>query len=129
MKNVIVSIFLITFIFGCSDSSITSPEVKSKFKKIAFDSLTEGQKETLTKTLDDATYLEGNYQSGNCPNMFVTKSKGEMCFMISNQEIQLFYNQKLIGILFNTTNDALLGPIIVIIDYKTEDIIGNVGRL
>ena len=50
-------------------------------------------------------------------------------FVAANPDIELKANQTLITVLFNTVDDPLLGPIIVVIDPEAKVVAGYVLRM
>lgn len=100
-----------------------------KYKEIAYNSLSEREKSTLTVDWQDAKIENGIYKKGQCENELIINDENRLCFFVNNENISLVEFQKLVAVIFNTTNDALLGPIIVIIDPEETRVIGGVGRL
>lgn len=114
---------------SCSDSDIISPEFEKEFKKIAYDSISESEKETIIINWEDAKITYGYYESGSCENTFVSNNNERMCFFNLTGPMSLSNWDKLVAVSFKTINDALLGPIIIILDFDRKETIGGVGRL
>ena len=130
MKTSISIIILLFYIIGCSDDSdILSPFDKFIYKKIAFNSLNEPSKESLTKDWRLAIVEQGKYQFDNNSHSLVINSEHNLHFILYDPDYELFENQLLVAVIFNTIHDPLLGPLIIIIDYKSKIVIGSVLRL
>jgi hypothetical protein len=129
MKSTIIFITIILTFLSCSDSDIISPELEKEFKKIAYDSISESEKETITINWTDAIITHGYYDTGSCKNIFVSDNNEKMCFFFLTGTISLSNRKKLVAVSFKTINDPLLGPIIRILDYNRKETIGGVGRL
>jgi len=128
MKRLILFCLPIVFLIGCSkDSSVLSPQVKTAYKDIAYNSLTAQEKSTLINP-DAALIDEGNYKYENKSHKIYINKDHIIYFSLTDTNTVLYDNQKLISVLFNTTQDALLGPIDVIIDPLTKQTIGQTLR-
>ena len=135
MKRLILFCLPIVFLIGCSkDSSVLSPQDKTAYKDIAYKSLTAQEKSTLINP-DTALIDEGNYKYENnalvilSPRHKIYIDKDHIIYFgLIDTSIVLVDNQKLISVLFNTTQDALIGPIDVIIDPFSNQAIGQVFR-
>jgi hypothetical protein len=93
-KMILVLIIIVVFSYCTKD---LSPKVSLyKFREIAWNSLSDRQRETVISDWMDA--------------------HTESCTYWEN-------NQKAICVIFNTTEDALLGPIIVYIDHNSLEVI------
>ena len=121
----ILSIVVIV-IFGCEDNEKDENELD--YRSIAYESLSDNEKETLLEDWREAEVIEGIFKEDACDYEFHGQSMGRLCFFLIVQEIELTDNQNLIAVSFHTIHDALLGPIIIIIDPNTELVIGTVGR-
>ncbi|MCB0732259.1 MAG: hypothetical protein KDC88_14640 [Ignavibacteriae bacterium] len=121
------SLTILTFllIVGCDDDSLNN----IIYKEIAYNSLSEREKSSLTVDWQDAKIENGIYKKGQCENEFISGNENRLCFFVKDENISLLEYQKLIAVIFNTNDDALLGPIIVIVDPEGPKVIGGVGRL
>lgn len=129
MKKILVVILFSLFLQYCSGDEITSPTDQLKYKQIAYNSLSDAEKASLTKDWQNSDYKDGNYRKDTCDNTFAANSGDKICFAKSDSTISLSLDQKLCAVIFNTTNDALLGPIIDIVDPQTEKTAGYALRL
>lgn len=110
----LVVVFLALFV-GCSKSSEEDSEkqLHSHIRKLAYDSLDENSKDTIIKwkTADVEEYndLEEHKIAGNKQTMDI---KGVNTFRV----------------IFKTTQDAFLGPIVVYLDQQNYNILGQEVR-
>ena len=114
-------------ILGCEDEYFDENEVD--YRLIAYESISDEEKTSILKDWREAELIGGIYKRDMCDNEFHGQSMGRLCFFLISQEIELFENQYLVAVIFPTTNDSLLGPIIVIVDPSSRLAIGMVGRL
>lgn len=129
MKTLLAIIFCICFVNCSDDSNPLSPGAEMNYREIAYASLSEGEKESLSKDWREADVIQGEYGKDSIDNNIVINSENKMYFFLSDTTVNLSNNQVLVAVSFNTVNDALLGPITVIIDPRKETVIGYVGRL
>jgi hypothetical protein len=130
MKKVIVLIMPFLFLAGCSENSdLLSPSGKMKYREIAYESLSENEKDEINSDWEKADVREGRYQSVNDSHSIIFDSDNRLYFILKDSNIRLGEFQILIIVSFNTIYDSLLGPITVIIEPKSEKVIGYVGRL
>ena len=118
-------LFLISLISCCNDNE---SEILD-YRLIAYNSLSEEEKETISEDWNNAEIIFGKYKSDVCEHALYSVDRGLMCFLLKDQNIQLEENQNLTAVIFNTINDSLLGPIIVVIDPVSESAVGSVLRL
>lgn len=98
-------IVLMLFSYGCNDIPETA---KQQFREIAWESLSKQAKETVTHNVDEASVnLNDAYRQ----------------FGEQNAE-----SVPAVSVRFNTTDDALLGPIIIYIDRESKEILGQAAR-
>ena len=96
-------------LIGCSENSdILSPFDKYIYKKIAFNSLNELSKESLTKDWRLAIVEQGKYQFDNNGHSLVINSEHTLHFFLYDPDYELFENQLLVAVVFNTIDDPLL---------------------
>ncbi len=107
-KSIVIFLFLL-FFSGCYDNNAVD------YKYIAFSSLTSQEKSSIINP-DYAIIREGNYRYENGIHKIYIEREIGYHFGLTDSNIVLMENQKLISVLFNTTQDALLGPIDVIIN-------------
>ena len=128
MKRLILYCLLIVLIIGCSkDSNVLLPQDKTAYKDIAYNSLTSWEKSTIINP-NDVIINEGVYKYENNSHKIYIDSDHLIYFGLTDTTTVLFENQKLISVLFNTTKDALLGPIDVIINPYSKKAIGGTLR-
>ena len=101
---------------------------KLVYKEVAYNALSQDQKLSLAVDWKDTRVIGGVYNNTQCENEFISHENDRMCFSAYNEMFDLVANQKLVAVYFNTMNDALLGPIIVIVDPANMQAIGIVGR-
>jgi len=133
MKATSYFIFVLSFLLillSCSDDSdILSPIAEFKYRSIAYKSLTDQQKESITHAWQDAYVEQGNYQTGKySPHFIVINSNHKLGFSLIDENTRIDLDQSLIAVSFGTKDAILLGPITVIINPKKENVIGFVGR-
>ena len=89
---------------GCGDLFSNDPD--DEYRKIAWNALTEEQKQTVIIDLDDANV--------NRNDTYVLRDKEG-----PNKEVPA------VSVRFNTKDDSLLGPIIVYIAPDTKEVLGQ----
>jgi hypothetical protein len=118
-------VFTIFFFISCEDDNSN----KLKYQEIAYNSLSQADKESLTIDWQDAKVYEGVFNNNDCEYEFTSDEMDRLCFIAVNENVNLIKYQKLIAVIFNTKYDSLLGPIISIVDTENNKVIGFVGRL
>ena len=120
---------LILFLFSCSEESdfLSSYEQKH-LRNIAYKSLSEEARSTIVNW-QNGKVEAGIYHSSDESDFIVLDSKNEIPFMINSTDVKLIERQKLVAVTFNTTYDALLGPLILIIELREEKVIGLTPRM
>lgn len=130
IKNLFCIISIAFFFTGCFDFDLsTTPFDGEIMRQVAFESLTETEKETLTINWEDALVVQGHYESDECTNVFVSGANEHKCFGVKDSSTILSYMQKLGAVVFNTNDQSLAGPIIVIMDPQNNSVLGYVFRL
>lgn len=124
--SLIVSFIILHF--GCTDNSLTEPEI-AHYQTIAYSSLSENEKASLTVDMSEAIVKVGKYKVTNGNHSIKIEEDQIYFFFLRDNSLKLKTDQRLIAVAFNTRDDPLLGPIIVIIDPHTQIAIGGVGRL
>ncbi len=125
-KLLIILSFLI--LSDCSNNSnVLLPFDQMSNRQIAYASLSEQEKSTIINW-QNGKVEEGVYQSFNKSNAIVLNSGDKIFFGTISSTVKLIEGQKLIAVTFNTTDDALLGPLIVIIEPNYNKVIGGVLR-
>lgn len=100
--------FVILLLAGCSSDSFSSLQ-DTKYRGIAWNELSEQAKETVIIDVDEAKVnRDGTYIRPH--------SEGD------SEEIPA------VSVLFNTEDDAMLGPIVVYIDPETKEVLGQAPR-
>jgi len=95
-----------------------------EYRKIAYDSLSDEEKGTLTTDWKEAEVKQGNYLFKDNINWIVFDSENKSGFALMNTDVVLINDQPLVLVIFHTNIDALLGPIALIIDPGTKEIAG-----
>jgi hypothetical protein len=130
MKKIIALTIILLFLVSCSENSdVLSPSGKMKYREIAYESLSEHEKDEINSDWEDADVKEGRYQSFNGAHTIIVDPENRLYFVLKNSNIRLGELQVLIIVTFNTIYDSLLGPITVIVDPKSEKVIGYLVRL
>lgn len=130
LKRIITLIIALLLIVSCSDDiGILSPENQVEYRELAYKILSDREKESLTINWQKGRVEEGKYKKKNDHDTFETSSGSNLFFISKIGNEYLYDGYKLIAISFNTKDDALLGPIIVIIDPYLRMVIGRVGRM
>ncbi len=129
MKTFISIVFLFSCLIGCSeDSDILSPFEKISLRKIAFNSLNEPSKESLTEDWRLAKVTQGKYQFKNNVHWYVIDTDIRWSFMLNDPAYELFDNQLLVSVAFHVIGEPSTGPLVKIIDYKSKTVLGSVLR-
>ena len=130
MKKIIALTVTLLFLVSCSENSdVLTPSGKMKYREIAYESLSGNEREEINSDWENADVKEGRYQLMNGAHTIIFDSENRLYFFLKNPNIRLSEFQILIIVSFNTIYDSLLGPITVIIEPKSEKVIGFVGRL
>jgi len=120
---------IVLFLIGCSEAEEgISPFQQAKFRKIAYASLSVQEAATLTNDWKTAPVKIGIYKNDNGTNTIIIDGNNRWGFGIYDQNITLTPNQILIAVTFNTSNDPLIGPLTLIIEPQSENVIGGVLR-
>lgn len=117
-------ILVITFISCSEKSNFLLPVDKMEYRKIAYDSLSDEEKGTLTTDWKEAEVKQGNYLFKDNINWIVFDSENKFGFALMKTDVVLINDQPLVLVIFHTNIDALLGPIALIIDPGTKEIAG-----
>lgn len=117
-------ILVITFISCSEKSNFLLPVDKMEYRKIAYDSLSDEEKGTLTTDWKEAEVKQGNYLFKDNINWIVFDSENKFGFTLMKTNVVLINDQPLVLVIFHTNIDALLGPIALIIDPGTKEIAG-----
>ena len=127
----IISLILLTLLFlSCSnENDILSPFGSIDYREIAYQSLTPESRESLTNCWCTAPVKSGKYKSENGSNIILIDEQNQWHFILNDPGTNLTPNQNLIAVIFNTKQDALIGPLTVIVDPNSELAIGFLTRL
>ncbi|MEJ2617174.1 MAG: hypothetical protein P8Z35_19645 [Ignavibacteriaceae bacterium] len=129
MKKFLLFLLLGVLFIGCSEkSNFMLPVDQMEYRKIAYDSLSEEQKATLTTDWKEAEVEQGNYLLKDNINWIVFDSGNKSGFALMKSDVVLINNQPLVLVIFHTKVDALLGPIALIIEPGTKEIVGGFLR-
>ena len=128
MKRTLILLSIFLVFTSCSDLS-TFPENDNTYREVAYNSLSNQEKETLTVDWKVGRVDEGIYKKKD-DNDILELSSGAKLYFLSRVETEYLRDgYKLFAVSFNTKYDALIGPIIVIVDPYLKQAIGGGGRL
>jgi hypothetical protein len=114
----------------CSeDSDILSANDESTYRSIAYNSLSPQEKGSIIPDWEEAKVLQGVYHKKGDTDIFVIDSESSFSFYLKDSIVTLINGQNLVSVTFNTVDDSLLGPIVVIVDTNSEKAIGFLLRL
>jgi hypothetical protein len=99
MMRKILAIFIAIMPFISNCSKENTPELDEQIRKIAWNSLSSPEKSTVTTAWHCAKVESATYN-----------------------------NRNVYAVMFNTTNDALLGPITVYVEVSTKHVLGQALR-
>jgi len=129
MKKLYLFPLLALIFIGCSEkSNFVLPIDQMEYRKIAYESLSEDQKATLTTDWKEAEVKQGNYLFRDSINWIVFDSENKSGFALMKSDVILINNQLLVLVIFHTRVDPLLGPIALIIEPGTKEIAGGFLR-
>jgi len=94
------------------------------YRRIAYESLSSSEKESLTKCWCVAPVRLGKYKIEDQISVISINQDNQWSFKLYNENTILLTNQRLVAVTFSTVGDALIGPIIIIIDQNNEKVIG-----
>ena len=128
-KPVILLSVLLIF-FACKDSvNGVDDNKKIAYRLSAYNSLTESDKSTITSDWQNAPVNSGVYTSNEY---------GGPAILLEGYSLPVGYltplsrtfeeGTPLVTVTFNTNNEALLGPIVVILLAEDATVIGSFGR-
>jgi hypothetical protein len=129
--KILYPIFASILIFtACSsDEDVLSPFEKVNYRVIAYQSLTEDEAATLINDWRTAPVSAGKYRKENNNHIIIMDENIKWHFRLNDSETNLNDNQSLITVAFNTKDDPLLGPLIIIINPENDIVVGAVLRL
>jgi len=130
LSVVFISVILLSLFNSCSDGSNTlTPFEETKYRTIAYNSLSDQEKATIISDWKYAPVKKGIYHLENENiHQLIFSSDDKLIFILNKEDLTLAENQKLVAVTFNTYADALLGPLIIIIDTRSNEVIGGVVR-
>jgi len=129
-SKIIFAVLVISLILqSCSDDENNIENEYNKFRTIAYNSISDEEKATIVGNWQDAEVINGVFKSDVCAYEFIRENQGRICFFLKDENIMLDKNQQLVAVIFNTVNDSLLGPILVIVDPNSEIAVGFAARL
>ena len=132
MKWIVLFILLLGFVAcDATESQIRISEVEqSFFVNKAWEQLSEGERETVTTTLSEAS-VERGYLTSEGNNFHLVKVDSyDMPILYITPLSRLFDDgTRVVAVTFNTTNDALTGPIIAILLEENGLLVGYLPRL
>ena len=104
------------------------------FRLIAYTHLSEQDRQSLSSDWRKARVASCSYIQESSVHLCVQNPDKrdftyDFGFVAANPDIELKANQTLITVLFNTVDDPLLGPIIVVIDPEAKVVVGYVLRI
>lgn len=115
---------------SCSEESgiLTSGQIFN-YRKIAREGLIEDEKQLLIMDWRESPVVLGNYEKNGDTHILVIDLETKYYLFLRQPKINLALNQSLAAVAFHTNVDALLGPIITIIDPISGTAIGSFLRL
>ncbi len=129
IKYVFVIMMMLLITQGCShNSNGVSPFEDLKYRTIAYKSLSMQERSTIADWRK-AKVEGGIYKTDLAFPSILIDSGGRLPFIYNSSNLKLIDGQRLVAVIFNTTQDSLLGPIIVIIDPSNSKVIGYVTRM
>ena len=99
-----------------------------EYREIAYYSLSDEEKTTLTNDWKEAEVKQGRYLLMDNINWIVFDPENKSGFSLMKTDVVLISNQPLILVIFHTNLDGLLGPIALIIEPGSKEIIGGFLR-
>jgi len=128
MKKFFLLGFLMILVLGCSDDDeILSPLNSNQYRKIAYESLSSDDKESLTNCWCLAPVRSGKYsfiKNEVSIRSIIIDDLNKWSFKLIDENYFLFPGQRLIAVVFNTDIDPLVGPIVSIVNPNTDEVIG-----
>ncbi len=129
IKYVFVIMMMLFITPGCShNSNGVSPFEEIKYRTIAYESLSMQEKSTVINW-QDGKVERGVYKTDKSTPSILFDLGGRLSFVYNSSDIKLIDGQNLVAVFFNTTQDPLLGTIIVIINPGNSNVIGYVPRM
>ncbi len=125
-----LSFIFLFFIFYCSENNNPlnySDKEIMEFKEIAWNDLSQEELSTIiiSKEKSNIYYSKISRDNGI---YYYTIDDSEYTFIITHPEIDYRTKQTFVIILINTLDDALLGPIIVVVEPSTKKAFGRGTR-
>ena len=127
-KQYLFCLMALIFICCSEKSNFLLPVDQMEYRKIAYESLSDTEKETLTTDWKEGEVKQDNYLLKDNINWIVFDSGNKSGFALMKSNLVLINNQPLVLVIFHTNVDALLGPIALIIEPGTKKIIGGFLR-
>lgn len=129
MKKLFVIFICSLVLSGCSeDSNPLSPSGQKHFRQIAYNYLSDDAKATIINW-QNGKVEDGTYHSSDEYDFIVLDSKNEIPFAANSSDVKLYTGQRLVAVTFETTMDPLLGPLILIVEPRSDKVIGYVLRM
>ncbi len=122
------SLLVLIFISCSEKSNFVLPVDQMEYRKIAYENLSDEEKGTLTTDWKEAEVKRGNYLFKDNINWIVFDTGDKSGFSLMRSNVVLINNQPLVLVIFHTNVDALLGPIALIIEPGTKEIVGGFLR-
>ena len=130
MKQILLIAVVFFLVAGCIDMNLDlSNTINTETaRKVAYESLSDDEKASLTLDWKNTSVVIGYYKYTDCGHSFISNSNELKCFSTINSDIKFKNLQHLGAVVFQTKDDALLGPIIVIVDSQSNTVVGFVVR-
>ena len=128
MKSLFAVILIAAYSSGCSDDSDILSSDEMNYRRIAYENLSQEEKESITIDWKEADILKGVYRNNNGGNYIVTDSENNIPFFFLDKDIKIDENSLLVAVIFRTDNESLLGPLIVIVNPESRTKVGYVPR-
>ena len=128
MKKSVLLIFFLLALNSCSnDADVISPNQQINYRQVAFNSLSQQSKTEITDWQNGKVEL-GRYRKINGVDWIIFDSGNKYTIAVTSPGIELTEGQNLVAVYFQTKDDALLGPIIIIVEPGLESVVGIVPR-
>ena len=135
MRAKMLLIFALSLLsLHCKHALSLDEHDKMVFRLVAYTHLSEQDRQSLSNDWRKARVSSCSYVQESNVNLCVQNPDKrdftyDFTFVTASPSIDLKANQALVTVLFNTIHDALLGPIIVVIDPEAKVVVGYVLRI
>ena len=130
-KNIMILLSVTLIIFACRDSVNVYDESRNpEYRLAAYNSLTENEKSNVTSDWENATVTPGVYASSQhgSPAILAEGYPSPITY-ITPLSRTFAEGTPLVMVTFNTIDDGLLGPIVIVLLAEDATVIGFFGRI